>query len=66
MIQLTEEQSRAMQQNRAPLHMLDPVTQQVFVLIRQDVYDLTHSIVGGGKGKVWDDEADEGLTRKRT
>ena len=65
MIELTSEQVQAMAEQKNALHMLNPATQEVFVLIRKDVYDLTCKIVGGGKGEVWDDEADEGLTRKR-
>ena len=65
MIQLTEEQTRAMEEQKAPLHLVNPHTQEVFVLIRQDVYQLTCSIVGGGKDRVWDDEADDDLIRKR-
>ena len=36
------------------------------VLVRQDVYELTCTIVGGGKGQVWEDDADEGLIKKRS
>ena len=43
---------------------LNPATQEVFVLIRKEVYDLTCNIVGGGQGRVWDDEADDDLIRK--
>src|SRR5437870_3975372 len=57
MIELTPEQAQAQAEQKAPLHVLNPVTQEVFVLIRKDVYDLTCRIVGGGKGRVWDDEA---------
>ena len=64
MIELTAEQARALAEQQVPLQVLNPVTQEVFVLIRRNVYELTCSIVGGGRGKVWDDEADEGLTRK--
>jgi hypothetical protein len=64
MIELTLEQVQAQSKQTAPLHVLNPTTHEVFVLIRKDVYDLTCSIVGGGRGRVWDDEADEGLTRK--
>jgi hypothetical protein len=66
MIELTAEQARALAEQQAPLQVLNPVTQEVFVLIPWNVYELTCSIVGGGRGKVWDDEADEGLTRKDT
>jgi hypothetical protein len=64
MIELTPEQARAQGEQKAPLHVVNPATGEVFVLVRKDVYDLTCRIVGGGKGQVWDDEADEGLTRK--
>jgi len=40
MVELTEEQRRAIQQHPAqPLQMMDPATQQMFVLIRRDLYD---------------------------
>jgi len=38
------------------------MTREVFVLIRKEVYDLTCGIVGGGRGRVWDDESD-GVSR---
>jgi hypothetical protein len=66
MIELTHEQVQAMDsQKPTPLQVLNPATQEVFVLIRKEVYDLTCSIVGGGKGQVWDDQADDDLIRKR-
>ena len=65
MIDLTEEQAQAQRAQKAPLCVRDPQTQQVYVLIRQDVYEQTCSIIGGGKGQVWD-EADEGLIKKRS
>jgi hypothetical protein len=40
MIELTEEQRRAVQEPPdQPLPMMDPVTQQTFVLVRRDLYD---------------------------
>ncbi len=66
MIELTPEQAQAQAEQKAPLQMLNPATGEIFVLIRKDVYDLTCSIVGGGRGRVWDDQADEGLIRKDT
>jgi hypothetical protein len=66
MIELTCEQVQAIEAQRPkPLQLVNPATQEVFVLIRQEVYDLTCSIVGGGRGQVWDDESDEDLIRKR-
>ncbi len=64
MIELTPEQTRAIAAQKAPLQLLNPATQEVFVLIRKDVYDLTCSIVGGGKGRVWDDADDDLILRK--
>ncbi len=67
MIALTRDQVQAIEaQKPTPLQVVDPATQEVYVLIRKEVYDLTCSIVGGGKGQVWDDQADENLIRKRT
>ena len=65
MIELTPEQVQAMEGQKSPLHVLNPKTQEVYVLIRQDVYKLTCSIVGGGPGKVWDDTADDDLIEKK-
>jgi hypothetical protein len=64
MIELTEEQAVAMERDQAPFQLVNPRTREVFVLIRKDVYDLTCTVVGGGKGKPWDDEADNDLIRK--
>ena len=66
MIELNEEQTRAMAAEKAPLHVLNPLTQEVFVLIRKDVYDLTCSIVSGPNRAGWDNPADDDLIRKRT
>ncbi|MBI1832263.1 MAG: hypothetical protein HYR84_12540 [Planctomycetes bacterium] len=66
MLSLTEEQLNAMSEQPGPLQLVNPRTNEVFVLIRRDVYDLTCSIVGGQEGQVWDDEADNDLIRKKT
>jgi hypothetical protein len=65
MIELTDAQIKALDAQQSPLHLVNPRTQEVYVLIRKEVYDLTCNIVGGGKGQVWDDEADDDLIRKR-
>jgi hypothetical protein len=65
MIELNAEQQRALDEAKSPLHLVGPRTGQVYVLVRQDVYNLTCSIVGGGPGQVWDDSADDDLIRKR-
>ena len=64
MIELTEEQALALGQQRAPLHLVDPRTGEVYVLIRKSVYDLTCRIVGGS-GKAWNDDGDDDLIKKR-
>lgn len=64
MIELTEQQRQALEAQKEPLRMVNPRTQEVYVLIRQEVYELTRTIVGGGKGEAWDDEADNDLIRK--
>ena len=61
MIELTETQVSAMESQRTPLHLVDPNTKEVFVLISKNVYDLTCGIVSGGKGRVWDDTDDDDL-----
>ena len=66
MIELNEQQIRAMREQKAPLQVVNPCTKEVFVLIRHDVYELTCGIVGGGRGRVWDDTDDDDLIRKRT
>jgi hypothetical protein len=55
---------QAMAEQQSPLHVVNPRTREVFVLIRRDVYDLTCGIIGGRKGQVWDDEDDD-LIRKQ-
>jgi hypothetical protein len=63
MIELTPEQAAALEEQKAPLHLTDPRTREVYVLIRKEVYDLYCSVVGR-KGKGWDNEADDDLIRK--
>ena len=65
MIELTKEQVEALGTQQTPLHLVNPATQEVFVLIRKEVYDLTCRMVGGGAGHVWDDKADDDLIRKQ-
>ena len=64
MIELTQEQALALEKQQSPLQVIDPRTREVYVLVRKNVYDLTCTIVGGGPGKIWDDEADNDLIRK--
>lgn len=62
MIELTEEQVKALEQQKAPLQLVHPRTKEVFVLIRKSVYDLTCQAVAGGK--AWADDGDDDLIRK--
>jgi hypothetical protein len=66
MIELTPEQARAMAAQNTPLRVLNPHTQEVFVLIRQNVYELTCGIVSGPNRAGWDNPADDDLIRKRS
>jgi len=63
MIELTPEQAQAMVELKKPLQVLNPLTQEVFVLIRQNVYEL---VCGTLKpfGRGWDNPADDDLIRK--
>ena len=64
MIELTQSQALALDEQQVPLHVVDPRTREVYVLVPKNVYDLTCKVIGGSKGKVWDDEADNNLFRK--
>jgi hypothetical protein len=56
MIELTEEQVRALEaQTAGPLQLQHPRTQEVFVLIRQDIYELVTKIIDGPNRRGWDD-----------
>jgi hypothetical protein len=63
MIELTEQQVHAMSVEKAPLHVLNPRTQEVFVLIRQDVYKIACAMAGGRPGQVWGDQDDDLIRR---
>jgi hypothetical protein len=65
MIELTEEQVKALEAQKGPLHVLNPRTQEVFVLIREDVYKLTCSIVSGPNRRGWDDPELDGYEQYR-
>jgi hypothetical protein len=56
MIELTDEQVRALEvQKQGPLQVVNPRTQETFVLIRKDVYELVRSIIDGPNKTGWDD-----------
>jgi hypothetical protein len=65
MIELTQEQVAALQsQTNGPLHLVNPVTHEVFVLIKQDVYKLTCGILRPFS-RNWDNPADDDLIPKQ-
>jgi hypothetical protein len=56
MMDMTEEQVRALEaQTQGPLQLRNPRTQETFVLIRQDVYELVKRIIDGPNRRGWDD-----------
>lgn len=56
MIELILEQARAIAQQKEPLQLVNPLTQEVFVLVRHDIYKLTSKVLG-----KWDDPEDDDL-----
>ncbi len=66
MLELTQEQVQAIAAWKTPVQLVNPTTNEVFVLIRKSVYDLTCGIIGGGAGQVWDDDADDDLIADQT
>jgi hypothetical protein len=65
MLELTDRQVQAIAAQKSPVELVNPATQEVFVLVRKEVYELTCSIVGGRPGQVWDEEDDD-LIRKKS
>jgi len=58
MIELTNEQAQALQHEADQLpRVRDPRTQQVFVLVRQDVYEQTQRWAATFNRAGWDDPA---------
>jgi len=55
MIELTEEQQQALEAQKGPLQLLHPRTQEIFVLFRQDLFQLASSIINGPNRRGWDD-----------
>ncbi len=64
MVALTEEQIQALESQKEPLKLVNPNTQEVFVLIRQEVYKLTCGIICGLNQGGWDDPDDENLIKE--
>jgi len=56
MIELTEDQVRAIEAEcESPPRVKNPKTQETFLLIRQDVYELVRRIIEGPNRHGWDD-----------
>jgi len=56
MIELTEDQLRAIEaEGKSPLRVKDPQTQETFLLIPQDLYELVRRIIDGPNRRGWDD-----------
>jgi len=56
MLELTPEQANALEHQKEPLKLVNPRTQEVFVLVRSDLYKLTSQIL-----RKWDDPKDADL-----
>lgn len=46
MIELTEQQRQAVHASEAPVRLVDPDTQEAFMLIRADVYEQLKGLLG--------------------
>ena len=46
MIELTEQQRQAVHASEAPVRLVDPDTQESFVLVRADVYEQLKGLLG--------------------
>jgi hypothetical protein len=53
MIELTEEQVRALEAEEQPARFVNPATRETFVLIRQDVYELVRKILDVSNRRGW-------------
>jgi hypothetical protein len=63
MIELTEEQAAALTQAEQPPLVVNPKTQEEFVLLRKDRFEAMQKWVASLKRR-WDDPADDDLIRK--
>lgn len=63
MIELTEEQAEAFTRSEQPALVVNPRTQQEFVLLRKDRFEAVQKWVASLKRR-WDDPSDDDLIRK--
>jgi hypothetical protein len=61
MLELTPEQAHALEKQKEPLRLVNPRTKEVFVLIREEIHELTGNILKG-----WDDPEDDDLIAHET
>jgi hypothetical protein len=63
LIQLTPEQTRALDTPPQPVEVIDPRTGQEYLLIRREIYDKIRLMLKPF-GRNWDNPADDDLIRK--
>ena len=63
MIELTEQQAEAVARAEQPPLVVDPRTQQEFILVRRDRYDAMQKWMSSLKRR-WDNPADDDLILK--
>jgi hypothetical protein len=63
MIELTAEQSQALDAPQQPVVAVDPRTGQEYLLIRREIYDKIRLMLKPF-GRAWDNPADDDLIRK--
>jgi hypothetical protein len=63
MIELTHDQAKLLEQRDSPATVLNPTTQENFVLVRKDAYDRMQKWMAPLKRR-WDNPADDDLIRK--
>jgi hypothetical protein len=66
MIELTQEQRRALNEGDAPPTVVDPETKETYVLVRADVYARFRAVADGVARRAgWDDPALDEYERYR-
>jgi hypothetical protein len=63
MIELTSEQTKALDALQQPTVAVDPRTGQEYLLIRREIYDKVRLMLKPF-GRAWDNPADDDLIRK--
>ncbi len=63
MIELTAEQSQALDAPQQPVVAVDPRTGQEYLLIRREIYEKVRLMLKPF-GRAWDNPADDDLIRK--